>query len=70
VGALNPSEVKANQVLASFKGIRSRPDLSKQRTNYLLINPSKTEGILRPFQKVIFLKLTQNWKDFENNGTT
>jgi hypothetical protein len=33
-----------------------------------MINPLKTEGILRKFQKVILL--TQKWKDFKNNGTT
>jgi hypothetical protein len=27
-----------------------------------------TEGILRKLQKV--MKLTQKWKEFENNGTT
>jgi hypothetical protein len=28
----------------------------------------RTEGISRKLQKV--MKLTQKWKDFENNGTT
>jgi hypothetical protein len=29
------------------------------------LNPLKTEGILRKFQKVI-----EKWKDIKNNGTT
>jgi predicted methyltransferase len=33
-----------------------------------IINPLKTEGILKTFQKVI--ELTQKWRDFKNNGTT
>jgi hypothetical protein len=33
-----------------------------------VLNPLKTEGILRIFQKVI--ELTQKWKDLKNNGST
>jgi hypothetical protein len=38
---------------------------SKIKMNH--INPLKTEGILRKFQKVILL--TQKWEDSKNNGT-
>jgi hypothetical protein len=34
----------------------------------IALNPLRMEGNLRKLQKV--MKLCQNWKDFENNGTT
>jgi hypothetical protein len=42
--------------------------LSWKRLRNQGLNFLRMEGILRKLQKV--MKLTQMWKDFENNGTT
>jgi hypothetical protein len=58
-------EIRRNMALTSvnFPGTSEHSSLLHCR-----LSPSKTEGILRKFQKVI--QLTQKWKDIENNGTT